>query len=468
MAINFLGVGSGLDLQTMLTQLVEVATKPKVEQLGKKEAQVSSSISGLGSIKSALSDFQDTVNALKSSSLYGNNTATVTQPASGTVVSVTAGSNAVPGSYDISVEQLSAGSRLTSDASLSAFSASLGGGTATLSFDAGAGNSFSITVDDGDDTEAILNKINGASDNFGVSATLVDGNLVYKSTITGASNQLVISNDNAALDSLSSVATGATAGFTNGQGLDITAQNAKIKVDGITVESETNSFEGKVTGLTITALQATEVGETASLSVGKDTASIGSAIKNMASAYNKVVEAITKQSGSNDEEGNFVAGPMFGESILRQVQGVLSNALSSSVSGANNRELSSMYAVGLDLESDGTLSVNNDRMADALTNNFDDFSSLFIGDGSNGFATSLSATLENYLEYDGILDGSEKNYKQQLDDIEDQYAAHIKYVTSYKEMLTKQFASLDSTIATLNATRDYMTGQLAQLSKIGS
>lgn len=464
MAINFLGVGSGLDLQTMLTQLVEVATKPKVEQLGKKEAQVSSNISGLGSIKSALSSFQDAVNSLKSASLFGNNTASVTQPASGTVVSVSADSSAVAGTYDITVEQLSKGSRLTSDNDMSAFSAGLGGGSATLSFDAGAGNSFSITVDDGDDIATILDKVNGASDNFGVSATMVDGNLVYKSTITGLSNQLAISNDNIALDSLSTIATGPTAGFTNAQGLDVAAQNAKIKVDGIDIESANNSFEGKVTGLTITALQETEVGETANLSVGKDTVSIATAIKNMASSYNKVMESVNKQRGSKDDEGNFVAGPMFGESILRQVQGVLSDAVTSVIAGANNRELNSMYAVGLDLQSDGTLAIDEDRMADALVNNFDDFSSLFTGD--NGFATTLSETLESYLKYDGVFDGTESSYKQQMDDIEEQYSAHISYVTSYKEMLTKQFASLDSTIATLNATRDYMTGQLAQLSKI--
>lgn len=463
MAMNFLGVGSGLDLQTMLNQLVEVATTPKVEQLGRKEVQISSSISGIGSLKSALSDFQDSVGALKSESLYGNNTASVTQPESGDVITVTSSSDAVPGSYDVSVTQLAQGSRLTSDNDLSAFSAGLGGGSAQLSFDAGAGNSFSITVEDGDTLEATVAKINSDEDNFGVSATIVDGKLIYKSSITGAGNSLVVSNDNAALDNLSSVPTGASAGFTNALGLDETAQDAIISVDGISISSDTNVFEGDVTGLTITAVKESEAAETAALTVGRDTQSIASAVNSMASAYNKVIEVIGEQQGSNDEEGNFVAGPMFGESILRQVESVLSNAMTS-IAGDGSGSLNSMYSVGFDLQSDGTISVDNDRLASALTDNFDDFSSLFSG--TTGFATQLYDNLDNYLEYGGIIDGAEESYESQMDDIEDQYAAHIEYIKSYKETLTKQFASLDSTIATLNATQSYVSGQLAQLSNI--
>jgi flagellar hook-associated protein 2 len=71
MSVNFLGIGSGLNLQSMLDQLVQVATEPKVQQLGAKEVEVNASVSGAGAIRSALSSFQDKVDDLKSSSLYG-------------------------------------------------------------------------------------------------------------------------------------------------------------------------------------------------------------------------------------------------------------------------------------------------------------------------------------------------------------------------------------------------------------
>lgn len=465
MAINFLGVGSGLQLQTMLDQLVEVATTPKVEQLGKKEAQINGSISGLGSIKSALSSFQDSVDKLNSSSLFGNNSATLTQPESGDVISVTADSDAVKGSYDVSVLQLAKGSMLVSDADLSSFSASgLGGGTANLTFAAGASN-FSVAVDDGDDLTAIVNKINAAEDNFGVTATIVDGSLVYKSSTTGAANTLSVSNDDAGLDSLSTVATSGPAGFTNSKSLDISAQNAQIKVDGITIDSTTNEFDGSVSGLKITALAVSQGSETANVSIDKNTGSIESAINELASSYNAVIAALDKQYGSEDKEGNFVPGPMYGESIIRQVQGLLSDSMSS-VFNTGNSALNSMASLGLELQDDGTISVDSDMLSESVSTNFDDISSLFVGD--SGYAGKMSSMLDAYLDYDGVIDSSETNYKSQLDDIETQYEKHIEYIKSYRETLMKQFSSLDSTIATLNATRDYMMSQLSQLSKIGS
>lgn len=456
MAISFLGVGSGLELQSMLDQLVQVATKPKVEQLGKKEAQVNSNISGLGAVKSVLADFQDSVDALKSSSLYGQNTATLVQPSAGDVVSVTAGANAVAGNYSISTEQLAEGSRAQSswqsaDATLAE------GNNGNLTFSAGA-STFSIAVSTGDSLEDIISKINDADDNFGISATIVDGYLVYKSSITGSSNNLVVNNDNASLDNYSTVANGGGAGGVS-IALGDESKDAKIIVDGITITNDTNTFENAVTGLTITALSE-DPGNSAQLTVAKDTGSISSAVSAMASAYNDVMEELKKQSGSNDEDGNFVPGPMFGSSILRQIDSMLSNTMTSIVSaGAGN--LNSMYAVGIDLESDGTLSVDSGRLSESLINNFDDFEALFSGE--NGFATGLSSKLDSYLEYGGIIDSQEKNYQYELDSIDEAYTAHIEYITSYKETLKKQFASLDSTVSTLQATLNYVTSQLANL-----
>lgn len=464
MAINFLGVGSGLQLQTMLDQLVEVATTPKIEQLGKKEAQVNSSISGLGSIKSSLSDFQDSIEKLNSTSLYGNNTASIAQPESGEILSVSADSTAASASYEVSVTSLAKGAMFVSDSDLSAYSASgLSGGSSNLSFDAGAGNSFTVAIDDGDDLAAIAAKINDADDNFGVSATIVDGSLVYKSSVTGSANNLAVSNDDSGLDSLSTVPTVGPAGFTGSRGLDANAQDASIKVDGITVTSETNSFENVVSGLTFTASKVSEAGEVATVTVGKDTGSITSAVNDMVESYNEVMAELKKQHGTTDEDGNFTPGPMFGESIVRQMESFLSSSMSSVVSTGNSA-LNSMASLGLDLQSDGSISIDSDKLSDAITNNFEDLSTLFTG--SSGFAGQLESTLESYLDYDGIIDGTESSYKQELDSIEEQYEDHIAYVTSYKETLTKQFSSLDSTIASLNATRDYMMSQLSQLPSI--
>lgn len=463
MSINFLGVGSGLDLQSMLDQLVQVATEPKVKQLGAKEVQVNSNISGLGAVSSALAEFHDSVDALKSSSLYGQKAATITQPASGDVLSVTAADNAVEGDYSISVEQLAQGSRAQS-AVQTADPTAAEGNNGQLTFSAG-GSSFTVDVLGTESLEDIVTNINSKSDNFGVSATIVDGHLVYKSSVTGAGNDVDVTNDDASLDKYSVTANGGGAGGMSIAVLD-QAQNAKIDVDGISIESDTNTFDGDVTGLTIT-VSAADPGNDAAISVGKDTGSVSSAVNAMASAYNSVVNEIRAQSGSSDEDGNFVPGPMFGDSLLRQISSVLADSMSSIVSGADD-ELNNMYAIGLELQSDGTIEVDSTRLNNTLSSNFDDFSALFSDDNSEGFASVLSGKLDGYLDFDGIIDTVESGYQDQLKDIEGQYQDHIDYINNYKESLKKQFASLDSTIATLNATMSYVSGQLAQLSNMTS
>lgn len=454
MAINFLGVGSGLELQSMMDQLVALATKPKVEQLGKQEAKVNSSISGLGEIKSVLSDLQSAADALKSSGVYNNRTATTTQPTGGDVISVTADSTATDGNYDISVEAMATGSRLQSTAQYADLTAAQSK-SGVLSFGAGA-SSFDITVDLTDSISDIKDKINSASDNFGVTATIVDGYLVYKSSVTGTGNSLNVTNDNDSLDDLSTDAGGVGVAGVN---VVDSATDAEIIVDGITITNSTNTFEGSVSGLSITALKA-DPGQTASTTVAMDTQSVASKVSNFALAYNDVIEKIQELHGSNDEEGNFVPGPMFGDPLIRQIESYLGGVVSSAVPGADS-SLNSMYAVGFDLQDDGTISVDNDRLSAALTDNFELFDELFSGDG--GFGTLVSVRLETYLEYGGIISTTEDGYQDSLDRIEEQYKKHIEYVTSYKETLQKQFSSLDATMATLQATMNYVQNQLAAL-----
>ena len=156
---------------------------------------------------------------------------------------------------------------------------------------------------------------------------------------------------------------------------------------------------------------------------------------------------------------------MFGESIVRQLNNVLADSMSTVISGAPSA-VSSMASFGLDLQDDGTISVDTSDLNSAISNNFDQLTSVFTG--SSGFATQLSDKLETYVKFGGILDGAEDSYESQLDDIEEQYADHIQYITSYKETLQKQFVNLDKTIGQLNATMSYVTGQLAQLARSSS
>ena len=150
MTIQSLGVGSGLALDDLVQQLLDAERLPKEERLNAKEEQIEAEISALGQIKSKLSDFKDAVDDLRSDTDINGREPTIVNPSEDDdVLSAEASSSALRGSYDITVQQLASGSRITTDAG--AFTSStdpvLSSGTGSLTFSIPGGDSFTINVD---------------------------------------------------------------------------------------------------------------------------------------------------------------------------------------------------------------------------------------------------------------------------------------------------------------------------------
>ncbi|MAC46815.1 MAG: hypothetical protein CMI12_08175 [Oceanospirillum sp.] len=460
--MNFLGVGSNLDLSTMLTQLVQVASEPKVQQLGAKEVEAKNAISGLGSLSSLLSDFKTASDALKETSAFNQRTATVTQPSSGEVISVTADDTAVAGNYDIEVKDLAYGTKGYSAQINTDHTAALGlADTLTFSVADGSKTSFAINVTSGMSLNDIRDAINDDSNNFGVQVNVVDGQLVYDSSVSGAaaSKQLKVE---AATDARFNLEIDAVGTALQGTVIQ-SAQQAEITIDGISVKSDSNSFDTQISGIKITAKKETGTGEVADLNVALDTSSVKTKIETFADSYNKLRAGMNELKGSVDDEGNFTAGLLTGDPIIRNLESVLGGLLTGQAEGAASG-FDTFYAVGLDIESDGTLKVDSSRLDTALSSNFDNFDELFAG--TNGLATQVSTQVDSYLGFTGVIKGKEDSYNDIIDDLEDQYEAHARYIEGYQETLRKQFVALDTSIAQMNATMSYIGPQLAALSGI--
>ncbi len=552
--MNFLGIGSGLDLSTMLEGLVNVAAQPKVEQLGKREIQAEDSLSGLGILKSLMSDFQTAADDLKDASLFTTMTPTLTQPSSGDLIKVESDTNAVASSYDIEVVNLASGSKATSDwrsvmyqsDSFTDTSAALGkSGTLSFQIDSGAavditvgagdslsdikdsiaalsgigaritdgrleyyaegtGEALTVTSGDadmssfttagsmtekaasakdanlsgtlsfaadgktfdvsltGDETlDDIVAAVNSADDNFGVIANVIDGRLVYQSSVTGTGNDLSV--------------TGITELATTGDvSMTSAASDAEIKVDGVSITNDSNEFDSAVAGLTITALKqspgtgTTDV-ETAGVTVGENTGDVKSKVQAFAGAYNKLRETMNELKGTVDEDGNYTAGKLSNDPIVRNVESVLNSMITQQVGGAD-QGMDTLYSIGLEIESDGTLATDSDRLDDAL-DNLEGMQKLFAGAGavsSDGIADLISEQVDSYVGITGIIKGQEDSFQEQLDDLEEQYEAHSRYIESYRETLQQQFTALDTSMARMNAIMAQIQPQLAALSGISS
>ncbi|WP_337841121.1 flagellar filament capping protein FliD [Rheinheimera sp.] len=458
------GVGSGLDLESIISATLQAEYQPKAQRIATQQSSLKVELTGLGAIKSVLAKLQDVVKDLSKTSVFENRTASVRQPSNasdeGDLISVTTSTTATPGSFQVEVEQLAKGSRAVS-APGSTFSAStdvVSASGGTLTFEAGD-KSFTLDIAAGATLEDIRQQINKSKSNFGLSVNIIntgtESQLVISSNITGTGNDLKITGSSAEFDKVTTEAFGGGAG-----GLAIAAadqaQDAIIKVDGLQITSDTNTFKDAVQGLTIKALRESVADETAKATVDYDRTGVSSKIDAFVTAYNNVVETINQQS-------LLVSAPLYGDPTVRAIKDQLINALSSSVKDAGDFE--TIFDVGLKLNASNKLEKSSlvRSTNDALDSNFADVGALFTNAG--GIAETFSTMLSGYVDSGGVIKGRQDDINVELRDLDDD-TENLNYrMTTLEANLRKKYSALDVLIAQMNSTNNYLTSQLASLSK---
>ncbi len=457
--ITSAGVGSGLDLESIIQASLDAENLPKLQSFDEKETSLNIELSALGAVKSSLSSLQDVIEKLADIENFNKRTANVTQPSSGDIIDVSATSDSTSGNFDIEVLQTAQGSRAVSADGVYADPTdvvSATGGNLTI---AAGDKSFTVAIAAGATLEEVREAINDASDNIGVSVNIINtggdtpsSKLVFSSNTTGSGNDLVITNDNADFDAISTDAFAGGAG-----GLTIAAedaaQDAIIEIDGIAVTSDTNTFNDAIQDVNIRVLKASEDGETASLNIDVDSAGVESLIGEFITAFNNVMGTVDYHTQAS--------AALNGDSTMRSLESGLFSVLSSTVSGAGNFE--TLYDVGLGLNRDGELEKESlvRSLSDALTENYDDVGAIFAGD--NGIAVQFESFLEGYLNSDGTLKSRENSLEADLDQLEDDVANHDYRMEQLELTLRERYTALDVLIAEMQSSSSYLQAQLANL-----
>lgn len=456
--ITSAGVGSGLDLESIISATINAENMPKLQRFEKAKTRLNVELSGLGAVKASLSALDDVIKKLADVKNFTKRTSTVTQPASGNLISVSSNENATPGNFNIKVTQLAQGSRAMTNGAYTATTDVVSTTAGQLTVGAGD-KSFVVDVAAGATLEELRTAINSATGNFGISANIVntggatpEAKLVLTSTVTGDGNDLTITNDNAELDNVSTVAFAGGAG-----GLTIAAtdqaQNAIIEVDGIAVTSATNKFTDAVQDLTITALKLSENDEKAKLTVDYDKTGVEKLVEKFIEAYNNAVGTLSYHTKPG--------AALYGDSSMRSLKTQLTNTLSTKVAGAGGFE--TLFDVGIGLKKDGTLEKSSlvRSVSEALTDSFADVGTIFSSEG--GVAKSFQSLLKNHLDTDGTFKFRQNNLNQSLKDLENDKASHEYRMSQLEVRLRAQYANLDVLIAQMQSTGSYLTQQLANL-----
>ena len=444
--ITSLGIGSGLQLESIVTAYIDAEAVPNEIRLQEKEDRLSLELSGVGSFKSSLSTFNDILEKLAESDAFNKQSVS----SSSTAIEVKSNGFASNGDFNIEVNQLATSTRLNSDTFLNSTSVV---GSGTLTFASGT-DTFDIVIDGVDDLSAIRDKINAQSENFGVTANIINGDsgsfLVFDSQVTGAANALTVSTSDASLDAISTNNTMVTA-----------AQDAKITIDGTLISNSTNEFKNTIEDITITAKELTLSGSPALLSVAQDTENGSSLIDEFIGGYNSLVDDLTGLGAS--KQGRLAFDPN-----VRQVKRELADIAIQAVSGLSG-SLSSLTDIGLELNRDGRLEkstfkstnipTGQERLDNALENNLTDLGELFASSG--GIASQMASMIDGYIASDGVLTERQTTLNERVSGIDDEWTELETRLRSYEETLRKQFSFLDSTVSQYNSTATWLTSALA-------
>jgi flagellar hook-associated protein 2 len=447
------GVGSGLDVQGLVQKLVEAEGAPKSVRLDKEEATAQGKLSALGTLRSALATFRDSVAALKSLDKFQGRQVTLS---SKDFISGTALSTAAPGSYSIEVQDLALAHKLYKDFAASSTVV----GTGTLHVEAG-GVAADITIDSTNNTVAgIAEAINQSAAGEKVVAGVVTGaggaaRLTISSRATGAANALTITQSGGDGGLVGIVSPPAVGGLSQAQ----PAQDASVLIDGFAVTSATNTISGAIAGVDVTVLAENEADETTELTVGYNRDAARKSVDELVKSYNALVEAVQKLASFNAETRQ--GGPLFGDAGVRNIVYQLRRELTSTLSGLSG-PFDTLGELGISAELDGKLAVNATKLDAAFAEDFDAVGEVFATTDV-GLAAKLDKLLEPYLQAGGVFDSRTATLKSSIEDIGDRREALNQRLEALHARYLKQFNALDGLLAQLSSTSNFLTQQLARL-----
>lgn len=466
MAISSTGVGSGLDVQSIVSQLVAIEKQP-LTQLQTKATTFQTQLSTYGKIKSQASALGDAAALLAGASGWSAQKAT---SSNATAVGVTAGSSAVATSLGVEVSQLA---RAQSSASAGVAAGMAVGATGSLLIELGswsedavplfsAGTSVSVAFEATDTVSEMASKINAAG--AGVTATVLrDGaneRLVLRSSSTGSAAGFRLNTP--ADPGLASL------GFTNpSDGVGFagqTALDAKVKINGVNVVSATNKMTDVIPGVTLQLNQVTTA--PVEVTVANDIEAVQKNIQGFVDAYNALNQTLadaTKYTAASK-----TAGPLQGDSTTTGLQNALRAMLGSSSVGSSFSRLSD---VGIERQTDGSLKINTAKLASAQQD-LPNLKNLFATNNNdtttNGFGLKVRDFARGLVAFDGLVSNKSTALQNAITRNTKDQERVTERATRVEAQLYKQYSALDAQMAQMSALSSYVTAQLAVWSNSSS
>lgn len=436
--ITFSGLGSGLDIDAIVTGLVGASSQP-LRNANARASEAQAAISTLSGVGSLLGDLRAVVDSL--------DTATELASYSGKsgnedALEMTTTGNASPASYTVSDVVLAKEQR-TYSATFADKGAELSqAGTLTLSQ---GGTDYDVEVEATDSLADIGAKINELDSDMSASLFFdgTDYRLQIRSKETGDEQAFVVS-EGAGID-LGLDEAGATVQA---------ASDASLTLDGFVVTSANNTIADALNGVTLTLKE--ETSEAFSISVGADSESMKTSLEEFVDKYNEVIERIHSVAGFGDSEGSSSA--LAGDSALRGITNRLSSQILSSAGTGGN--LNTLADLGIRLNNNGTLKVDADQMEEALVENPDNFAQVLAGDDTNdGLMDVMGDLIRSFTDIgSGSLDIRKEGLRSEIKLFEASSEREQRRLDQMELRLRKTFSAMDAQMGQTNVQMAFLAG----------
>jgi flagellar hook-associated protein 2 len=468
------GIGSGLDVRSLVTQLMAVERAP-LTALQTSTRRTQDQLSAYGRMQSAMSTLRDAARKLATESTFNATTVANSNP---TALTVASDGSTPAGTYSVAVSKLATAQTISSSSSWATSSDTVGPGTLTIelgswnagqtSFTAKPGaTAVAVRIDSGSDSlSQVRDAINASG--AGVTASIVnDANgarLAIRSSATGAENGFRISvndddGDNSDPGGLSQLAfdpSALPAPITQ-MTRRLAAGNAEATVNGVPVSSATNALDNVLDGLSLKLGQVTTT--PVDLTINRDSASIKKSVTDFATAYNDLVKLVRDQTRVTEgaAAGGVLQGDASAKGLVSQMRSLAGGSTAAAV------DFTRLADVGLEPQSDGTLKVNDTKLERAL-GKLDALKSFFtrddVGTDSDGFAAQFKSFGDARLGNEGFFETRNKALQNRVTNNTDKAARLEARLALTEKRLTEQYSRLDTNLSNLTSLQSLVTQQI--------
>lgn len=457
------GLASGMDTQSLINKLMSIDQQPLI-QLQNQQAQLQTEQNDYTTLNTDLTNLSNALNTLQDPTTFTSKTATV---ANSSVLSATADTSAINGSYNVVVSQLaqqaeaaSGGSGATvsfTDSTTETVGTLLGSGFTGGQISIGGAT---INVSTTDTLDTLVSNINAAQSN--VIATAINNQLVLTAAQGGSTNQITVGTAGPYTVSDVSGNLLQSLGVYSGTTVNTlqSGVSAQLTINGIAVSSNTNTISNAVTGLT---LNLSSTGST-TVQVATDTTTATNAVQNFVTQYNAVMDFIDSKTAYNSSTNT--AGDLMGDSTVTQLQQSLRNLVSTVLSGTGiNTAYNSLLQVGIGTsDQNNDLTFNSSTLAAAVSADPTSISNLFGATGTNGIATQMNNLVQNYtMAGTGIIPGVQNSLTAQIQDLSNQMDDLNQQLSLEQDNLVQEFNAMESSIQSMQSQGSYLSSMLSSL-----